>query len=254
MNANAVSKLLRKANRVIELFPHFLRHPAHVGQVIKGVHPGSLSTLDKGWLRDIGFDTILDVGANTGQFARAAYYVFPRAQIYSFEPLPSCLAQMNARMVGIDRFQAFESAIGDRDDTITIHQSASSPSSSILPMTSEHTQAFPWTESETDIEVEIHRLDYFLPQMQLLGEVLIKIDVQGYGLPVLEGAHLTLARAELVLVETSFVTLYEGESTFDQIYRFMVSAGFRFVGLLDQLTHPKTGQILQGDAIFRRVL
>jgi FkbM family methyltransferase len=252
MTTSGAAKLLRKADRLVELSPHFIKHPAHIWEVLRGVHPSSLSSLDKGWLRDIGFNTILDVGANTGQFARAAHYVFPNARIYSFEPLPTCLDRLNARMDGIPKFTAFESAIGDRDGVTTIHQSPSSPSSSVLAMTSEHTQAFPWSEGGIDVEVDMQRLDYFLPQMQVEGKLLIKIDVQGYSEQVLQGAPLLLAKADTVIIETSFVRLYEGESTFDEVYRLMIDAGFQFVGLLDHLEHPKTRETLQGDAIFRR--
>ena len=133
-----------------------------------------------------------------------------------------------------------------------MHQSASSPSSSILSMTDEHAEAFPWTAGEAEVEVEIHRLDHFLPQLRLERKVLLKIDVQGYSLPVLHGAPETLLKVDTVIVETSFTELYEGEANFDQVYRFMVDAGFRFMGLLDQLAHPESGAPLQGDAIFRR--
>lgn len=159
---------------------------------------------------------------------------------------------MRERMKGISGFQAFGSAIGNEDGTITIHQSSSSPSSSILPMTTEHTETFPWTEGGTDIEVEIHRLDHFLPQLELSGNILLKIYVQGFSHQVLLGATEALTMARAVFIETSFVHLCEGEATFDATYRFMIGAGFEFVGLLDQLEHPKTDRILQGDAIFLR--
>src|SRR5712692_665227 len=38
--------------------------------------------------------TVLDVGANTGQFAVAAAKLFPGARVYSFEPLPACVTQL----------------------------------------------------------------------------------------------------------------------------------------------------------------
>lgn len=252
MLSRIISKNLRKLDRAIELSPQFIRHPAHIREALRGVHPGSLTALDKGWLKEIGFDFILDVGANTGQFARAAHTVFPVARIYSFEPLPECLSAMRDRMKGISGFTAFGSAIGNEDGTITIHQNASSPSSSILPMTREHTEAFPWTEGGHDIEVEIHRLDHFLPRLDLSENILLKIDVQGFSQQVLLGATETLKRVRAVFIETSFVRLYEGEATFDATYRFMIDAGFEFVGFLDQLEHPKSGRILQGDAIFLR--
>jgi FkbM family methyltransferase len=34
--------------------------------------------------------TIIDVGANVGQFTIAAAKLFPKLQIHSFEPLPAC--------------------------------------------------------------------------------------------------------------------------------------------------------------------
>lgn len=253
MRTPAWKNLRRKADRAIDLSPQLLRHPSHLRAGLAGIHVGILGTLDKPWLRDIRFSTVLDVGANTGQFARAAHYLFPDARIYSFEPLPACFDALTARMKDVASFEAFPTAIGNEDGTVTIHQSTFSPSSSILPMTSEHTAAFPWTAGGEDVEVEIHSLDHFLPRITLAGEVLLKIDVQGYSQHVLLGAPLTLARTNTVLVETSFVNLYEGEATFDQTYRLLLAAGFVFAGFLDQLTHPETDRILQGDAVFQSV-
>lgn len=252
MNAGSIRQVARKMDRVIELSPHFIRHPGNITDVLRGVHPGNLVALNQKWLREQAFDAILDVGANTGQFARAAHTVFPNARIYSFEPLPECVAAMRQRMKTIPRFQAFASAIGDQDGVVTIHQSASSPSSSILPMSAQHTEAFPWTGVAAVVEVELHTIDHFLPQLDLTGNVLLKIDVQGFSQQVLRGAPKTLDLVQVVLIETSFIQLYEGEASFDDIYNHMRTAGFQFAGFLDHLEHPQTGRILQGDAIFVR--
>lgn len=252
MNDPRIRKALRQADRLIELAPHYITHPSRVRQALRGLHPGTLPSIDQPWLRDFGIRTVLDVGANTGQFAQVAHYVFPDARIHAFEPLPSAYQAMMERMAGVEEFQAYQTAIGERDGTVTFHQSASSPSSSVLDMTSAHTEAFPWTQGETDIEVEIHRLDHYLPGLAIEPKLLLKIDVQGYSLPVLQGAQQTLDLADLVFVETSVTPLYEGEATFDQVYRHLAGAGFAFTGVLDQLTHPETGAILQMDAIFQR--
>ena len=247
-----IQHTVRKLNRALELGPQLVRKPAHVREVFRGLHPGSLVTLDKPWLRALDFDVVLDVGANTGQFAQVAHYVFPRARVFSFEPLPDCRQQISNRMKNVPGFHLFPAAVGNEDGTITIHQSASSPSSSILAMTEEHTTAFPWSEGGTDLEVPIHKLDHFLPELDLRGKVLLKIDVQGFGLEVLRGATATLPQVDTILIEASFVRLYAGEASFDEIYAFLTNLGFEFTGLLDQLEHPETRQNLQGDAIFRR--
>ena len=247
-----MSRTIRKLDRAIELGPQLVRKPGHVRQVLRGLHPGSLTTLDKPWLRELDFDVVLDVGANTGQFAQVARYVFPRARIFSFEPLPECVEDISRRMRGDAAFRVFASAVGSEDGTVTMHQSASSPSSSILSMTEEHTSAFPWSEGGTDLEVAIHRLDHYLPEIELQGRVLLKIDVQGFAMEVLRGATETLPLVDTVFIEASFVQLYAGEASFDDVYTFMKEAGFEFVGLLDQLEHPASRRSLQGDAIFRR--
>lgn len=240
----------RRGMRVVELAPQLLRHPGHVRAGIRGVHVGVLGFLDKPWLRNHDFGTVLDVGANTGQFAVASHVVFPRATIHSFEPLPSAVATLKRKTAHIPGHQVYSCAVGDVDGRVVIHESPSSPSSSILNMTGAHIEAFPWTEGAVDVEVEIHRLDTLLPELALDGRVLLKIDVQGFGEQVLRGAPETLKRVDMVIVETSFVSLYEGETTFDEVYEIMSLAGMAFIGFVDQLEHPKTGQVLQADAIF----
>src|SRR5215471_14295105 len=54
--------------------------------------------------------TILDVGANVGQFAVAAAILMPSAAIHSFEPLPACVQRFRRNT---QRFK-----------NITIHQTA----------------------------------------------------------------------------------------------------------------------------------
>ncbi len=247
-----LKQALRKIDRLVEIAPDYVLHPSRVAKVAKGVHPGVLPTLDQPWLRALRFGTILDVGANTGQFSFATRSVFPSARMYAFEPLPRCFADLARRMKDDARFDAFQAAIGSSDGRIAIHESAASPSSSILSMTESHTEAFPWTDGGRDIEVDLRRLDSFLPELELTEPVFLKVDVQGYSMEVLRGAVETLKHCALVVVETSIVTLYEGESSFDDVYIFMKDAGFRFCGAIDQLRHPETDEILQVDAIFRR--
>ena len=50
--------------------------------------------LNAPFLQKAGYRTILDIGANVGQFALPAWFAFPEAQIFSFEPLPDCFRQL----------------------------------------------------------------------------------------------------------------------------------------------------------------
>jgi hypothetical protein len=100
--------------------------------------------------------------------------------------------------------------------------------------------------------VKIERLDDVAQNIDLGKSLFIKIDVQGYEDKVLKGGEETIKKAKVVIVETSFVPLYESQPLFDDVYSVFKKLGFAYFGMNDQLSDPKTGQILQGDAIFTR--
>ena len=82
------------------------------------------------WLADAGIGTVLDIGANVGQFASQIHNVLPQASIYSFEPLVDCYTQLTENMGHVDGFRAFNCALGCEDGQTQIYHndfSASSP-------------------------------------------------------------------------------------------------------------------------------
>src|SRR5215213_2345605 len=55
------------------------RHPEAFGLRRRGIDYEHYRNLRRSWLLDAGVKSILDIGANTGQFARLAHEVFPGA-------------------------------------------------------------------------------------------------------------------------------------------------------------------------------
>ena len=74
--------------------------------------------------------TIVDIGANKGQFALLATDVFPGATIYCFEPLEEPAARLR-KMLGTG-VKLFETAIGRSENPGVIHVSRRAASSSLL--------------------------------------------------------------------------------------------------------------------------
>src|SRR5512135_1938450 len=70
-----------------------------------------------------GFDcrTVVDIGANRGQFALVARQCLPQARVISFEPLPAAAAKFRAIFAGDDLVTFFEAAIGPAPGNTTIH-------------------------------------------------------------------------------------------------------------------------------------
>jgi FkbM family methyltransferase len=205
-----------------------------------------------GYLRGMSFSTIIDVGANRGQFARFARVTFPTVPIIAFEPLPDCADAIRRTFRSDPDLRVVEAAVGDSSGKITIHRNQFSPSSSLLPMSRRHVSAFPHTARTTDVEVPIDTLDNLLASVNIGARVMLKIDVQGFEDRVLRGASATVAKCSLIIVETSFIELYEGQPLFADVHGQLMSAGFHFSGAFDQIVDPANGEILQIDAIFRR--
>jgi len=230
----------------------YLERPGLFALRQRGVVVDDYLKLTQPWLRTLAVRTVLDIGANTGQFAALAQAAFPEAQIYSFEPLPECFQRLQANLANAGRFRAFNVGLGREAGTLTFQRNAFTASSSFRRMTDTHKREFPLTKQTTDVRVRVERLDDLAPQLALREPLFVKIDVQGYEDEVLAGGEQTIRRAALVLAETSFETLYEGQPLFNDIHRTLVGWGFTYAGSLDQIYSPHDGRPLQADSLFIR--
>jgi len=227
-----------------------VRHPQAVGLWRRGVDYDSYTRLDRPWLRRLDIRTVLDVGANEGQFARLIHAVLPGAVIYSFEPLPDCYERLRSALPASARFQALNYALGEADGQLEFWRSPHSPSSSFLPMTAAHESAYPESRGSQRVEVRVRRLDDAAAELTLVDNVFVKIDVQGYESRVLQGGETTLRRCALALVETSFVPLYQDQPLFADVLARMQSLGFAFLGNLWQHDDRTSGCPLFADSLF----
>lgn len=119
------------------------------------------------WLKEIGIDTIIDIGANEGQFAYFLRSLMPDAMMYSFEPLKDCYEALLKNRGGDPRFKAFNLAISDRCGEVPFHRSSFSQSSSLLPSDQLHKENFPFAAEETLITVQSVTLDSIAQKLSI---------------------------------------------------------------------------------------
>jgi FkbM family methyltransferase len=199
-------------------------------------------------------DTVLDVGANEGQYATMVRRAGFRGKIVSFEPLAEAHSKLRQAAARDPLWMvAPRMALGDHEGRLRMHIAGNSASSSALPMLDAHIRAAPqsaYTGSET---VPVSRLDIVAEDLQVGGQNLfLKIDVQGFEPQVLRGAERLLNRIQGVQLELSLVPLYEGETLFMSLVDSLAGKGFELWALVPGLVDQETGRTLQVDGIFFR--
>lgn len=199
-------------------------------------------------------DTVLDVGANTGQFAielRSDLQYSNR--IISFEPLSSVFPRLKSASE-IDPFwDAHNFAIGDVSETRDINISGNSYSSSMLAMFPLHSEVAPESRYLGRETVTVKTIDSFFTD--ICGEstnIYMKIDVQGFEKRVLKGAENSLSKIATIQLEMSLAPLYEDELLFNEMCLFMKGKGYSLVAIENGFSDSESGRLLQVDGIFHR--
>jgi FkbM family methyltransferase len=202
-------------------------------------------------LRSLECRTVVDVGANRGQFALSARRRWPTARVISFEPLDAP-AESFLKVFGRDReVSLHRAAIGPRDEMATMHVSRRDDSSSLLAITSLQDEIFPGTDEVGTASVKVAPLAAFVEARELVGPALLKIDVQGFELEVLHGCEALLPEFEIVYCECSFVELYEGQGLVADVITWLAERGFAVTGVFNP-SYDREGRAVQADFLFTR--
>ena len=220
-------------------------------QIIKS--PFSKRQINSGhfkWLQNFGINTIIDVGANEGQFIQKITRILPHIQIYAFEPLKESFTRLKEIVKNSKKIIVYNFALGDEEKETVINLNEYSPSSSLLELTDLHKDAFPITKNVEQEKIFVKVLDEIANDLELKKKVMMKLDVQGFELNVLRGSENTLKNVDIILIETSFYELYKNQPLFKDIFDFLSDRGFNYFGSFEQLYDERDGKILQADSIF----
>ncbi len=204
-------------------------------------------------LRNLPIRTIIDVGANTGQFATMISEIFPDAYIYSFEPLPEPFEELKKWAIQQnEKVKAFNLALGDTEGEIEMFSHIEySPSSSFLKTTNVCEELYPFTQKQIPVPVKLTTLDNWVKSLSipLAPEILIKLDVQGYEDRVIRGGKKTFMMASACILEVNLDNLYDKQATFNDIALLLYDLGYRYAGNLDQVC-ANDGHVIYIDAVF----
>lgn len=194
---------------------------------------------------------IIDVGANSGQYASEMFDLDFKGEIISFEPVKSTFDSLEKKTKSTNNWKAFNFGLGDKNEELEINLSKNTYSSSLLHILPSHVKSAPDSKIVGNETVTIKTLDSvfndFVNQKDI---VLLKIDVQGFEKNVLEGAEESLKKIHGIQIEMSIEELYKEEVLFLDMITYLNSFGFHLHSLENGFYNEETGKLLQVDGLF----
>ncbi len=206
-------------------------------------------------LRQVPFRSVVDGGANEGQFARWMSQFFPLAHMYAFEPLPGPYAKLRDWAdTQAGRVTTFNLALGEIANDVVMNLDIDhTSSSSLLQATRLNDAIYPETRRRVSVAVRQETLDDVLATLAtpLEREILVKLDVQGFEDRVIAGAQRTLNAARACIIEVILDELYCGQARFPGVVSSLHELGFEYAGNLEQ-NYAEDGHVVFLDAVFVR--
>ncbi len=199
-----------------------------------------------------GVDTVLDVGANVGQFGRMLRTAGFAGRIISVEPLDSAHEVLAKRASGDDLWTTVRAAVGAEPGSTSINIAGNSYSSSLLTITERHLSADPKSATIGTQKVDVVTVADVVREHGVdPARSLLKVDTQGFERQVLDGAGPLLDEFAAVQLELSFVELYEGQQLYNELVAELASHGLR-LWTMETGISDDSGRLLQCDGLFLR--
>jgi len=194
--------------------------------------------------------TVVDIGANRGQFSLAVRRWAPGAKVFAFEPLSGAAARFRKVFQGDSGVVLHPAAIGPEPGEATIHVSRADDASSLLPMSALQERLFPGTGEVRTETVKIGRLAGFVAAEDIVPPAMLKLDVQGFEMEALRGCEELLGCFAYVYAECSFMELYSGQAWAGDVITWLRERDFSFSGVYN-MCYDRNRRAVQGDFLFK---
>lgn len=191
--------------------------------------------------------TIIDAGANVGDWSRLARGIFRDAMIHMIEPQSGCAQDLRALAASEDAMRFHNVAI-TRPGVRKVSMAGGGPmSKSTGAWVMEYTDPAPDTQLS-----DATTLDELFPP-GTPQPILLKLDLEGHEMAALEGAENLLSVVEVVVSEVSlFDVNNSGRPLFSDLLAFLKSRNFELYDLASMSARQRDGRLRQADAVFVR--
>ena len=215
------------------------------------LYPSSHERLLHELFKRNNISTIIDVGANTGQYAMRKRNGGFSGKIISFEPLSEAYTKLEHAAKNQLNWVTLNMALGDFDGASEINKSGNSTSSSLLSMQNKHYENAPTSKYIGKETIQVSRLDTIYDDYLKPEEIYhLKIDTQGFEDKVIKGALKVMPQVRGLELEMSLAELYEGQMLFKELLSYVEDLGFYPFDFQRGFYDKTNLQMLQINALF----
>ena len=183
----------------------------------------------------------MDVGAYVGDWTRACLEVFPKVAITCVEPQTACQHTLRDLKDKKDGIQVIQTLLGKIErESVSFEELGSG--SSVLSVCGATAQNKPMAT-----------IDTLIKKGRCAPPELLKLDVQGYEIEVLEGWHLGFEHCQIIQCEVSLIPIVQGAPLLHELVAYLHRRGFVMFDVDELIRAASDGAIWQLDALFCRV-
>ena len=196
---------------------------------------------------------IFDVGAYVGDTIKQFNSSFPESYIHAFEPFDESFSFLKSRFQKTDKIFLNNIAVGDHSLANTkMYITQNKGSSSLLKPTKDANEFWEGNPLliQKEVKVQTITIDKYCQENNIESIDILKIDVQGNELKVLQGAKRMLKekRVKLIFTEISIAPNYKEQSETDEIIKFLRENKYKIFNFF-KMKH-KQGKLIECDVLF----
>ncbi|MGL5080772.1 MAG: FkbM family methyltransferase [Microcoleaceae cyanobacterium] len=176
---------------------------------------------------------IFDVGANIGQSSILFNRYFPQSEIYAFEPIQETYKILHSKTKHLESVRVLNHALGSESGEKKIRLLSNSLTNTLVDVEQEEMYHSPPTDNYETIKIET--IDDFCKIHSIINIDVLKMDVEGYEIEVLQGAKNRLSQnlIKFIYSEVSFSKNIQVQQDFGELNEFLSSYSFELYGFYE---------------------
>ncbi len=185
----------------------------------------------KQYLSSIDQPVIFDVGANTGSYALLCQQINPNSQIFCFEPHPQTFSLLQKQVQNNKNIKTLNLALSNKSGKLALYDYQDNRNSRHATLCQDVIETVA-NQTSINFEVPVSTVDEIIIEQRLKKIHLLKVDVEGHDLQVLQGAKSAIANNIVQAIQFEFTKNNSTAKVFMKDFFDLLAKDFIFYRLL----------------------